>query len=142
MRQWVPPLPGVGLGCLLALGLFFACSAQREEGPAAAYLRFIRAAQKGNPSAIWESLSARTRQAYEERARALSEASDGAVGSNPAALLLSPLDDRGNKPLPKVEVLSEDEGTAVIRVTDKNRSRELRMVKEQAVWRLDLAYLL
>lgn len=125
-------------GLLLWLWLPLACSLQRGDGPGDAYRAFARAARKGDLTKAWGGLSARTREELERRARALEKASGGAVKDDPAALFFYPGAQRDEK-ITGVEVLSLGSGTAVIRVTTGQRSRELKMVKEQAAWRLDLA---
>src|SRR2546430_91489 len=66
-----------------------ACGAARSDSRVDAYVSFVKLVQKGETSAAFAQLSSAPRPALEQRAKEISDASGGAVKTDPAALFFS-----------------------------------------------------
>ena len=126
---------------LLTGALLPACSAPRHDTPVNAYRSFHAAAQAAaqdprKAAAAFATLSEPTRKALEARASAASEASGGALRNEPAALLFA--NAKVAPGVPDVQLVREEGDAATVRVASSAGTREVRMVRESAGWRVDL----
>ncbi len=121
---------------LLTLG----CQKPQFDTPEQAYSSFALLLQRGDLQGAYDALSKGSKDLIEARARALSEASGGAVHDEPATLAFA----TGVKPLPLTEVkLVRQEGDqAVVAVTSGGQTREQSLVREQHRWCVDLSQIL
>ena len=112
------------------------CRREPANSPEAAYRAFIEAVQKGDTRKAWQSLSPATRQKVEERSKAISEASKGAVRDEPELLLF-----QGTRPGPLGDItqLTADDTSAVLKVASASGAREVKLVKDSGKWLIDLS---
>ena len=104
--------------------------------PVAAYISLARALQKGDLKTAWNAISTETRTRLEERAKAISAGSGGALREEPASLFFGGSED--SRPLKEVKLLREEGNVAVLSVVpEEGPPREVRMVKEKDGWKLD-----
>ena len=124
---------GWSLFCGLLACQFSSNRAPEELG----YRVFVEAVQRGDLAAAWGSLSEKTRHLMEARAKAVADASKGAVKEEPALMLFQ----SGIRPAPAgdVKVLESDGGTAVIEVNARGVSHHIVMVRESGRWVVDLS---
>jgi hypothetical protein len=122
---------------LLVLGLA-GCNRPRFDNPVDAYVSFARAIQKGELQLAWEALSTETRAVFEQRAKAVSDASGGAVRADPIALVFSPAPPAPMKH-PRVS-REEGEGVVILEIEGEQPDEPalIRMVREPSGWKLDL----
>jgi hypothetical protein len=125
------------LACLALLAVTPSCNRPRFDSPKEAYLSFTRALQKGDVAVAYGVLSADTRKELERRAKDISDASGGAVPNNPTSLFVN-ISQRAPS-VTEVKVLKEEGKTAVLSVSAGEKVQQVRMVKEEAGWKLDLA---
>lgn len=99
-----------------------------------AYRSFNAALQRGNDEAAWKALSSATQKAMEARAKAIAEASKGAVQDDPRALLFQ------GRPgvITGLTQLGTDGGVTVLEVATASGTREVKMVKDSGGWFVDL----
>lgn len=122
----------------LLIGGIFACERPAARRPEElAYQAFAEAVRRGDSAAAWGTLSQRTRQLMEAKAKVVSEASAGVVKDEPALMLFQ----SGTRPSPagEVRVLESDGGTAVIEVSVSGRPHRVVMVRESDRWMVDLS---
>lgn len=129
MRTW-------GALLLVAMVTTAGCRRAAPHTPEAAYRGFIEALQKGQSRKAWALLSPATRERVQERARAISAASQGTVRDEPELLLF-----QGTRPGPLGEItqVSADEQTALLRVASASGAREVKLVKDSGRWLIDLS---
>ena len=125
------------LACLALLAVTPSCNRPSFDTPTEAYLSFTRALQKGDVSVAYGVLSSESREKLEQRAKEISNASGGAVPSNPTALLVN-ISQRAPS-VTEVKVLKEEGKTAVLSIAAGEKVQQVRMVREGAAWKLDLA---
>jgi hypothetical protein len=122
----------------LLIGGICACERPAARRPEElAYRAFAEAVRRGDPAAAWGTLSQRTRQLMEAKAKVVSEASAGVVKDEPALMLFQ----SGTRPAPtgEVKVVESDGGTAVIEVSVSGRPHRVVMVRESDRWMVDLS---
>ena len=121
----------------LLLLLCVSCKEQKEASPEEAYARFARAAQQGDAKAAYAMLSTPTHQAIEERVRALSAASAGALRDDPAQVTLG----TGAKsaPLNEVKLIRQEGDRAEVEGTSGGQARRVGLVREAGLWKVDLS---
>jgi hypothetical protein len=120
----------------LALALCAGCPGNRSDDPVEAYQAFVKSAQKGEIKAAWGALSAATRAEVDGRTHALAAASDGGVRDDPTALLFSSL--QRPEPITEISLQRRDDTAATVRVSTASRTAEVRLVKEDGAWKVDL----
>jgi hypothetical protein len=101
-----------------------------------AYNSFAEALRKGDLKTAYRYLSSETRQAIEQRTQAVSAASGGGVKGDPATWVFGGVGKA--PPLTEVKLLSQDGGTATVRAAAGTFARNIRMVREQTSWKVDL----
>ncbi len=122
---------------LLASVLLLSACARRDLPPDAAYRAFARAAAERDGDAAWPLLSADTRAWLEKRARAAASVAPGVVADSPQRLLFG--DAAAVRPPKEIEVLSADGAVARLRVVDgEGRAAEVRMVREDGAWKVEV----
>lgn len=122
--------------CFLALGCRPA-----ESRPEDVLESFLQEVSFGRAEAAWRRLSERSREALVERHRALAEAAGEAVdpSPDPADVLSSTLGLTVLSPAESVVVVSPPGDVVTLRVSvEGGRSAEVRMVREDGSWRVDL----
>ncbi len=125
----------------LALALSLAMclvACRRADGPAERYRAFAAAARGGDAAAAWSMLSARTRAALDERAKALAaEAPSGVVPASGEDLVLGDLAVRAERPR-SIVVVRESQNAAVLEVETEGGgpAREVTLVREEGSWRV------
>jgi hypothetical protein len=125
----------------LALALLLAAGCSRDLGPAERYRAFAAAARSGDSDAVWSMLSERSREALDARAREIaSRAPPGVVAGSGRQLVLGDLAAR--TPRPKtVVVRRESRDRAVVAVeVEGEPAREVTLVREGGVWRVDVPF--
>lgn len=116
--------------------LLAACNRPRWDTPVDAYLSFARAVQKGEFDVAYGGLSEATRGAMAARAKEISQASGGAVRDDPVALFFV---EAARAPQVTEVKLAKLEGTAaVVSASADGQSQQVRMVREQGGWHLDV----
>jgi hypothetical protein len=130
--------------CRLALALALllaAAGCRRDLGPAERYQAFAAAARSGDADAVWSMLSERSRDVLDARAREIaSRAPPGVVAGSGRQLVVGDLSAR--TPRPKAVVLRrESRERAVVAVeVEGEPAREVTLVREGGVWRVDLPF--
>jgi hypothetical protein len=111
---------------------------RRAAGPAEAYRAFAAAARSGDSEAVWNLLSARSREALEARARELSrQAPPGVIPASGKDLVLGDLAARAPRPTSVVVVReSRDAAVVAVQVEGGRGAREASLVREDGVWRV------
>ena len=118
-------------------GLVFAgCKKAPVDHPVDAYLSFARTAER-DPKAGYEALSQKTREVLAARAKALSDASGGTILNEPAEIFFSKPGRAA--PVGDVKLIEQNGDSAKISVTSEGKTQEVKMVKEDARWRVDLS---
>ena len=128
------------LGWLVVIGIC-ACERNAPRPPEElAYRTFAEAVRRGDSAAAWGGLSQTTQRLMEAKAKAVSEASNGAVKNEPALMMFQ----SGTRPAPlgEVKVLESDGGTTVILVTSSGENHHVVMVREGDRWAVDLSAIL
>ncbi len=123
---------------LLALALLLAqAGCRRDVGPAERYAAFAAAARQGDADEVWSMLSSRSREALDERARALAgKAPPGVVAAAGRQLVLGDLAPRARRPR-SVVVVRESRDAAVVAVdVEGEPTREVSLVREGGLWRV------
>lgn len=128
------------LASTVGLLTLLACNRPNWDTPVAAYLSISRALQKGDVKLAWSGLSQPTRQVLEHRADEIQQTAGG-ERPDPAALML------GGTPtsaqVREVKVVKEEGNVATLSVVPVNGpAQDVRMVKEQEGWKLDLSGML
>lgn len=127
-----PAFAALFLGGVILVG----CNKPPADHPVDAYLAFARVADK-NPKAGYDALSKKTRELLDAKAKMLSDASGGSIQNEPAAIFFSR---PGNAaPLGDVKLLEQTAEAARISVTADGKTREVKMVREDSRWRVDLS---
>jgi hypothetical protein len=117
---------------LFGLAVAAGCDRLKSEDPVDAYLAVSRAVQKGDLKDAYGAVSQKTRQALDARAHEIATLSDGGVHDDPAAMLFGQV---GHPPPVGEVTLARREGdVAVLKVNGS----EVRMVREDGAWKLDL----
>lgn len=127
------------LGPLLAVtALLLACNRPSWSTPEVAYASIARAAQKGEQQVAWGGLSEASRKELERRSKSLAAASGGALQDDPRALFFGSA--APATPIEEIKPVRQDERVAILAVrTTGGASREVRMVKEEGGWKLDVS---
>jgi hypothetical protein len=127
---------------LLPLALALAAGGcRRDVGPAERYTAFAAAAREGNADAVWAMLSKRSREVVEARARSLAaRGPDGVLAASGRQLVLGDLAPRAARPR-SVVVVRESRDAAVVAVEVEGQgTREVTLVREGGVWRVDVPF--
>lgn len=124
----------LALAIPVAVGLA-ACDKPRGGSPVDAYASFARAAQRGDAKAAYALLSLRAQQQLARGAKDVSSASGGAINDDPAALAFSAAP--RPEPVTEVKLISESGDQAMLAVKAGGRTAQVKMVKEQSVWKVD-----
>ncbi len=124
---------------LAALSALPAC--RREPGPADAYRAFAAAARDGKADEVWAMLSDRSRAGLDRRAKDLAaKAPAGVVAASGRALVLGDLSAAAPAPT-SVVVVRESRDAAVLSVeTEGSPAREVTLVRQGGVWRVDVPF--
>ena len=121
-----------------AAALLFGCNRPSWSTPEAAYASLARAAQKGEQQVAWGALSEESRKKLEQRSTALAAASGGALQDDPRALLFGSAPPAA--PIDGIKQVRQDDRVAILAVSAAGgASREVRMVKEEGGWKLDVS---
>jgi hypothetical protein len=125
----------------LALALVLAAGCSRDLGPAERYRAFAAAARSGDSDAVWSMLSERSRAALDARAAGIaSRAPPGVVAGSGRQLVLGDLAARTPR-AKAVVVRRESRERAVLAVEVEGEPvREVTLVREGGVWRVDLPF--
>jgi hypothetical protein len=125
----------------LALALLLAAACSRDLGPAERYRAFAAAARSGDSDAVWSMLSERSRAALDARAADIaSRAPPGVVAGSGRQLVLGDLAARTPR-AKAVVVRRESRERAVVAVEVEGEPvREVTLVREGGVWRVDLPF--
>jgi hypothetical protein len=125
----------------LALALVLAAGCSRDLGPAERYRAFAAAARSGDSDAVWSMLSERSRAALDARAADIaSRAPPGVVAGSGRQLVLGDLAARTPR-AKAVVVRRESRERAVLAVEVEGEPvREVTLVREGGVWRVDLPF--
>jgi hypothetical protein len=125
----------------LALALLLAAGCSRDLGPAERYRAFAAAARSGDSDAVWSMLSERSRAALDARAADIaSRAPPGVVAGSGRQLVLGDLAARTPR-AKAVVVRRESRERAVVAVEVEGEPvREVTLVREGGVWRVDLPF--
>jgi hypothetical protein len=125
----------------LALALVLAAGCSRDLGPAERYRAFAAAARSGDSDAVWSMLSERSRAALDARAAGIaSRAPPGVVAGSGRQLVLGDLAARTPR-AKAVVVRRESRERAVVAVEVEGEPvREVTLVREGGVWRVDLPF--
>ena len=123
---------------LLAAALLVA-SCRASETPAERYRRFADAARKGRAADAWAMLSAQSRKALVERAKALAGPKPSAgLDVTAADLVLGDLAPTAPR-VKSVTVMRESRDAAVVSVEEASGERgEMSLVREDGEWRVVL----
>jgi hypothetical protein len=124
------------LFALAALGLCAGCPPARSDDPVEAYQAFVKSVQKGEAKAAWGFLSTATRAEVEAHTHALAIASDGGVRDDPGALLFASL--QRPEAVSEISLERRDDSVATVRVSTASQTAEVRLVKEEGAWKVDL----
>ena len=131
-------VPLLFLTFVAALG---GCNRPNWDTPQSAYQSIVRAIVKQDARTAWKGLSKQSQDALDARAKALSEAAGGALSEKGIGYFLG-----GGftvPPLKTLEVLSQEGNEARLAVVGHDGARqEVRMVREENAWRLDVTPLL
>ena len=124
---------------LAAVASVVAC--RPERGPADAYRAFTSAARDGKADEVWALLSERSRAELDRRAKDLAaKAPPGVLAGSGRALVLGDLSAAAPPPT-SVVVVRESRDAAVLAVeTDGQPAREVALVRQGGVWRVDVAF--
>ena len=120
---------------LVSLGLA-GCRADRSDNPADAYRLFSSALKRSDVNGAWDSLSVETRALLEQKSKAVSAASKGAIKDEPKMLTF--VSGVKIQPIGEVTVRSIEGAVAVLEVKDPGGKREQKMVKAGNRWYVDL----
>jgi hypothetical protein len=138
IRPW--PRPGTHAIPILALaGALLMGGCQQKDDPVAVYRTFATAVEKGEYKQAYQLLSAGTRAILEARARKAHAESGGGVKDDPVLLFFSSSSTGARTPpYNKIHLMRMEGDEAVINVSSKQGTRELKLVKEETGWKLDL----
>ena len=109
----------------------------RWDNPVDAYLSFKRAASEGKTKVAYDALSEPTRKKLELKANEVTRASDGGVKPAPADLFFA--HPTLAEPVTEVALLKQEGNVAMLKVMVGSEARQLRMVKENEAWKVDLS---
>lgn len=121
----------------MALGLASAgCTKQPPpDHPVDAYLAFARAAER-DPKSGYEALSKKSREVLAEKTKQLSDAADGSILNEPAYVFFGR---PGKAPaIADVKLVEEQGDVATLKVTAGGQVEDVKMVREDSRWRVDL----
>ena len=130
-----------GLLVVAAASALAGCNRPRFDNPLDAYRSIARAVQKGEANVAWGALSEGSRNILEQRARAISADSGGAVGEDARMLFFG----SGVQPpmAQELALVSQEGDVALLSVKpEEGPAREVRMVREAGGWKLDVSQLL
>lgn len=129
------------LPLILLSALTWGCNRPKWDTPVDAYLSYARALEKKDVKTAWTALSSQTRETLKERSAEVSRVSGGAVKDMPEALFFG-----GNfatEPVKEVSLVKQEGSVALVSVVPRQGSaREVRMVKEDGGWKLDVSEML
>ncbi len=133
--------PRRALALLAAAALSAVPACRREAGPADAYRQFAAAARDGKADEVWSMLSARSRAALDRRAKDLAaKVPGGVLAASGRATVLGDLSAAAPPPT-SVVVVRESRDAAVLSVETEGRpAREITLVREGGVWRVDVPF--
>ena len=121
---------------LLVLVVLAGCRSDRTDTPDDAFRQFSSAIKRSDVNTAWDSLSADTRALLEQKSKAISDASKGAIKDEPKILTF--VSGVKAQPVTDVTVLKTEGALAVLEVTDASGKREQKMVKVDNRWYVDL----
>lgn len=126
---------------LLAAALAVLGACRRDAGPADRYRAFAAAAREGKEDDVWAMLSERSRAELDRRAKDLAaKAPPGVLASSGRATLLGDLAAAAPRPA-SIVVVRESRDAAVVAVeTEGEPGREVSLVREGGVWRVDVPF--
>ncbi len=117
------------------------CNRPNWDTPVSAYQSIARAMVKQDGKTAWSGLSKESQALLDERAKTLSLAAGGALNDQGIGYFLG-----GGftvPPLKSLELLSQEGNEARLAVVGRDGARqEVRMVREENAWRLDVTPLL
>ena len=126
---------------LLPAVALLACNRPKWDTPTDAYMSFARAIKKQDSRTAWSGLSTESKQALEARAKAISESTGGAVRPAPQPLFFGGGFEA--PPVRSVKLLSQEGKEARLAVVSEGGAeKEVRMVREEEGWRLDVTDML
>lgn len=130
--------PRLATWALVSLCAVLSCSSPspRAESPVEAYLSFVRAVGSGQTQVAHDLLSTETRRKLSELSALLSQASGGVVTHDPATLLFRSVPKPPRLKDARVVRLQEDRAT--LETESDAFKKEVQLVKEAGVWKLDL----
>lgn len=131
MRLFATPL------LVLALLTLGGCNRSRFDTPQNAYTSFHQLVQKGDFKQAYAALSQNTRDALVARTQSLKEASGGTLKAEPYELLFA--NSTPPSDVAEVTVLRQEGDVATVRVVSSGEPREVRLVREQSGWKIDLS---
>jgi hypothetical protein len=105
--------------------------------PEVAYERFSTALRSRDAKSAWETLSTPTRTVLAQRSKAIAAASQGVIRDDPQSMVLQ----SGVKPreISGVRLVSASGDAAVLEVVSDSGTQQVKMVKEGALWLVDLS---
>ena len=112
------------------------CRSDRTDTPDDAYRVFSSALKRSDVNMAWDSLSAPTRALLEQKSKATSEASKGAIKDEPKMLTF--VSGVKIQPIGAVKVLKIDGDVAMLEIEEPSGKREQKMVKVDNRWYVDL----
>ncbi|MFL5319202.1 MAG: hypothetical protein ACJ790_06060 [Myxococcaceae bacterium] len=125
------------IAALLSLLAASACNKpQTADHPVDAYIAFTKLAER-DPKAGYEALSKSTRDLLAAKSKELSAASGGSIVDDPAMIFFARPGKA--KPVEDVKVVEEKGDVATLEVKSGGQVEQVRMVREDAKWRVDLA---
>lgn len=126
MKPWTP----AAVTLVLA-----ACRPALDDGPEAAYRAFVAAANKGDAAAAFARLTEESQAQVRAQLAGLRGASGGSLGEDAALVMFS-----GGRapPLTGLRLLKKDEDQATLGVTAGERTREVTLLRQGSVWRVQL----
>lgn len=137
-----PPVVSRALTAIAVASVaLFACNRPRWDTPVQAYLSYSRALQKGDANTAWDALSQASQKAFEQKAKAVNEASGGNIPEAPKTLMLS--GSASTAPIREVKLVKEEGNVATVSVVpEEGPAKDVRMVKEAGGWKLDVSEML
>ncbi len=126
---------------LLAAAALAASACRGDRGPADAYRAFTAAVHDGKADDAWALLSERSRAELDRRAREVAaQAPPGVVAASGRATVLGDVSAVAPRPT-SVVVVRESRDAAVLSVeTDGSPAREVTLVRQGGVWRVDVPF--
>ncbi len=120
--------------------LFALACHKAPPAPEATVQMFLAAVAEHRAEDAWNTLSAPSQDALRRRHRALAEATGLTPSNDPAQILFEELALSAGEPPEHINVVSPLGGVVTVRVTSAGeKAAEIRLVRENGVWKIDLA---